>query len=421
MQKSIITIMIAVALLGCGNQTTEKKDPTVETTTPLPDFAKDTANHKLHSSHLSHIQQFAPATPKPVAYHDSVHKITERTPATAARKCKLSSEVYGYHASWMGSAWKSYDYSLISTLSYFTYTVDPATGSYKSIGDWKTTGAVEKAHAAGCRVELSVSNLTTSGNEAVLNDSTKCNTLIDSLIALVKLRNADGVCVDFELVPGKLRDKLTGFMQELCKRFHTEIPGSTVSLCLYAIDWSKTFDISALDKVVDRFIIMGYDYHYAGSSVAGPVAPLEGGKIWGAYTVSWSIKNYLGRGATPSKLLLAVPYYGREWETAGKTIPSKNEDAKKSKAVIYKNMMADKSKYKETFDSNSETPYFEPKSSPQPEQLWSDDAKSLGLKYDLVKSKKLGGIGIFCLGYDHGYDELWQVIQDKFGDCGEAK
>ncbi|MBP6977319.1 MAG: hypothetical protein PHD61_01225 [Bacteroidales bacterium] len=40
--------------------------------------------------------------------------------------------------------------------------------------------------------------------------------------------------------------------------------------------------------------------------------------------------------------------------------------------------------------------------------------RSLGKRFDLVRQRGLAGIGIWALGYDHGYDDFWQLIRDKF-------
>ena len=38
----------------------------------------------------------------------------------------------------------------------------------------------------------------------------------------------------------------------------------------------------------------------------------------------------------------------------------------------------------------------------------------MGKKFDYAKSKKLKGVGVWALGYDNGYEELWDVIDDRF-------
>ena len=48
-------------------------------------------------------------------------------------------------------------------------------------------------------------------------------------------------------------------------------------------------------------------------------------------------------------------------------------------------------------------------------EIWYDGEKSLTEKYRYVKQKKLAGISIWALGYDHGEQNLWQLLANEFG------
>ena len=65
-------------------------------------------------------------------------------------------------------------------------------------------------------------------------------------------------------------------------------------------------------------------------------------------------------------------------------------------------------------DSESQTPWYKYEN-PTWFQTWYDDSLSLSKKYDFAISKKLGGVGIWALGYDDGYDELWNALSEKMG------
>jgi spore germination protein YaaH len=49
-------------------------------------------------------------------------------------------------------------------------------------------------------------------------------------------------------------------------------------------------------------------------------------------------------------------------------------------------------------------------------QLFFEDKKSLALKYDWIKENQIGGVGIWALGYDNGYSELWDLLTEKFSE-----
>ena len=67
--------------------------------------------------------------------------------------------VFGWHPYWMGLSYKSYDYSILNTIAYYAYDIDPIDGSYTNpsvVEDWKQTDMVELAHASGGKVQLTI-------------------------------------------------------------------------------------------------------------------------------------------------------------------------------------------------------------------------------------------------------------------------
>ncbi|MBL4594132.1 MAG: hypothetical protein JKX68_10000, partial [Flavobacteriales bacterium] len=256
------------------------------------------------------------------AQWDAIHGTTKSTHLTNKSNCNLEYAVYGWHPYWVGTAYNNYDFDLLSTFSYFSYELDPATGDYNSIHSWKTTNAINLAQAAGCKVELCVTNFGSANNTAFLTNMTARQRLIDSLIVLINYRNADGVSIDFEGVAGSDRNNLTSFMTDLSLQLKAAIPNATVTMATYSVDWNNVFDLVALNNVVDQFIIMGYGYHWSGSANAGPTDPLYSGSIWSSLNLIRSIDYHLDNGVTPSSLLIGLPYYGYEWETVSNTIGS---------------------------------------------------------------------------------------------------
>lgn len=330
--------------------------------------------------------------------------------------CSLQSIVFGWHPYWGGTTYNDYDYSLLSDVCYFSYEVDPSTGGYTTIHNWKTTELVQRAKENGVRVHLCVTLF--GGHASLLENATSRRTLIDSLIALVRLRDGNGVNIDFEGVPSGQRENLASFMRELGERFHTEIPGSIISIALPSVDWGNAFDVEAMVPYVDLFIIMGYDYHWRGGPQAGPVAPKNSGQLWGTIDVTRSINNYLSRGIPPRKLSLGVPYYGYDWPTIDSTLRSATTGP--GTAILYTTAKERAAQYGRRWDAQSSTPYYIYDIDSWWHQVWYDDEESLGLKYDLVKMKGLAGIGIWALGYDASRNELWDLIEQKFTSCAAS-
>jgi spore germination protein YaaH len=325
------------------------------------------------------------------------------------RNYQLSKKVIGYHPYWAPyDAYKSYDYSTLYAICYFSYEVDTATGGYISVHGWNTTPIINYAHQRGVKVMLTVTNFGLSENDAILNDTMKQDNLIDNLIKLLKQRNGDGVNIDFERISGDQRGNLVKFMKRLAERIRSEIPEAEISMAIPAVDWRNAFDLEKLSQICDYLILMGYGYHWSGSQHAGPVAPLEGEN----YNVTRSVNTYLNVGVTPEKLILGVPWYGYDWPVKDSTRGSQTISS--GKPVYYKDAEPMAQIYGKFFDQMTKVPWFRYKSNSQWHQVWYDDSMSLSLKYQLVKSKNLGGIGIWALSYDGGRREIWEGIKQAF-------
>jgi len=331
--------------------------------------------------------------------------------------------VFGWHPHWMGTAWKSYPFELLSTISYFSYKVDPKTGSYTNsnqMDDWRTTAMIDSAKAKKTKVLLTVSSHGFKNNNSFLGDQAKWGVLIDSVTNLLLYRNADGVDLNFENLPYLKRGSFNRFVKEFRKRLNQKITDKTpiISITLPAVDSREIFDVVELQNYIDLFVIMGYDYN-TGPQLQGAVAPLIPFETKGV-SLNNTLKFYLNNGIEPSKTVLALPYYGSMWEGAI------DEDGSTSsmfeRKVTYREVMSIfndefviKNNLSPSLEKNSMTNYFNivyPDNTTK--EVWFDDDYTLGKKYDFAITNNLRGIGIWALGYDNGYNQLWDVIESKF-------
>lgn len=330
-------------------------------------------------------------------------------------------KTFGWHMFSEGTSYQSYHYPLLWGISYFAYEVDPATGSYKDIHAWKTTPLVDSARAHGTEVFLTVANFGADNNREFLGRKAAWQTLADTVGALLKLRGAQGVNLDFEGLPAESRDDFSKFIAFFAPKLKAINPALKVSLCLYAVDRHKVFDIAALNAHIDFYTMMGYDYYGSFSNQAGPVAPLKGTPEWGEASLETSVEDYLDRGVEPQKLILGLPWYGAEWVVADTTLPSKSDKfLEHPKVGDIRSRYVETDKIREEFNAATATGFFDVKNADGTiSQIWADDSLSLATKYDWILSKKLAGTGIWALSFDRGQDNLWQLLGIKFGQEGE--
>jgi spore germination protein YaaH len=296
------------------------------------------------------------------------------------------------------------------------------------------------------------------------------NNLLVNLGKELDSKEITDINLNFEYAAETEPEKAKQYL-ELTKYLNTELDkiygDSRVVVTAFAdsvINPRVSSEVSGLGRYSDGIFVMGYDFHTPSSESAGPVAPIDKGSF-NSYDLRTTIRDYLTQ-VPPNKLILGVPYYGYNWvveadEPYSKRIPgdddighsksqpyarimdllkgdieeeeqdgdpekSKGDDAKESdkekeevKGEETKSEEKKKVEFKKPvaeWDEIAAVPYFTYKN-PYTEsirQVYYEDEKSLKIKYDLVKENKLLGIGIWALGYDGVYNELWNQIYESF-------
>jgi chitinase len=369
--------------------------------------------HSIHYEQNEFYHQFGDKTP---AFYDSINGFKEERKIMVKSNCQLNRIVFGFHPYWAGSDYLNYRWNLLSDFCYFSYEVDPSTGDPLTIHNWLTDPAIDSAQANGTRVHLCATLF--SGHTTFFSNLAARQNLIDNLISLVQQRNADGINMDIEALPSSVSDSLTVFMQDLSVQLKAAIPGAFLSIDLPAVDWNSDFQINPLSNYVDWFFIMGYDYYWNNSDQAGPVSPLFTMVSDYNQSLSRTISAYETAGISPGKFILGIPYYGRQWKTESESIPSATIGS--GTALTYSVVRNNNSIYNSSnynWEANSFSSCYIFFQNDNWNQCFIGLERDLRMKDDIVNYRNLAGIGIWALGYDDGYNDLWQAISDKFTDC----
>lgn len=331
--------------------------------------------------------------------------------------CSLNKMVYGWHPYWGGNTYQNYQWDLLSHMSFFSYEVNSSNGNAVTDHGFSMSAAVSAALASGnTKVTLCVTLF--SNHAAFLGSSTSRQTLITNLINLISSRGAHGVNIDFEGIPNSQRANFASFMVDLGNQMHAAIPNSEVSTVLYAVDWNSVFDIPTMNAAVDYFIIMGYDYYWSGSSTCGPNDPLyQYGNSYN-YTLSKSISYYLNLGCPKNKLVLGLPYYGREWATSNLTVPGYTTASGVTRTfkTVKDNATGYYSAANHQWDGDSFTDIYAFTNS-GPRQCYISEVNAFEDRLKHVLRAGIAGIGIWALGYDDGYSGFWSAIENNLTNC----
>ena len=348
--------------------------------------------------------------------YDKLNGYSNTQTNTNRSTCNLNKIVFGWHPYWVGSAYLNYDWNLLSDFSYFSYEVNPSTGNANTTHNWSTANAVDSALANGVRVNLCVTLF--SNHTTFFSSPLTQQTLITNLISLVQSRGAHGVNIDFESMSSSHKTDFTNFMINLSNQMHAAIPGSQVSVAIYAVDWNNLYDVATLAPYVDLFVMMGYGYYWTNSSTAGPTDPLYH-YISNSYkySLSRSITYYLDKGLPADQFVIGLPYYSRDWPVSSGTIPSPTTGA--GSAKTYAQIRNNSNGYynNKIWHNPSKTPYYTYVDGTNIRQCFAIDDESFSERLKVIRRRGLAGMGIWALGYDNGYSNLWDGIENEFTDC----
>ncbi len=342
--------------------------------------------------------------------------------------CPLAKRMFGWHS--IGTSSSSYQWSLLSDLSYFSYQVDPATGNATnptSMAGFATDAVVLAALANGVKVNLCATLFNNSTEFSVFfgNPAAQTN-LITSLVNHVLAANANGINIDFEGsgLSSTYLSQFVSFMASLSAQLHAAVPNAELSIDLQGNYANSSSLLSQLLSSTDLFILMGYDYYWSGQFYPGPIAPTYQfpsvvGDPYGHGNVSNDLNNLIKNIGT-AKTILAMPYYGRRWRTTnGCVIPATGNAGAISTQTYTQFRQNSNGYYSNTLrEINSFNAYHcFTDVSLIPNQQFIDDSFSLQKKYDIIRQRTIAGAAVWRLGYDAGYMECWNLVDRNLSTC----
>lgn len=337
---------------------------------------------------------------------------------------KPEQEVFGWHPYWMGKSWENYPFELLSTLSYFSYSVDPLTGLSQNdefLKEWKESDLIEQAKAKNTRVLLSVSLHGKNNQHDFLSREILWDNLFDQVAKLLVDHNADGIDLNFEDLPYLKSNEFVEFVSEFRQSLNQQFENSNrekpyISLTLPALKDRENYNVKALSKIVDLFIIMGYDYNSFESPDA--ISPLQAEN---GLSLRNSLSYYTNQKLPLEKTILALPYYGILWNIEPEKANSENYQASVERKLTYneiKNLYLDKNfKAEQELDPVSMSQIYRIAFEDNTiKEIYYDDAFTLEKKFDFALQRNLKGVGLWALGYDGMHNEFWDLIESNFSE-----
>ncbi|MCR5557530.1 MAG: SH3 domain-containing protein [Butyrivibrio sp.] len=275
------------------------------------------------------------------------------------------------------------------------YYISSEAGDVRSFA---SSSYVNTAHDKGLEVWAVVDNFNGDGSVSTsefLSHASNRKNAIDTIVAEAISLGIDGINLDFEMIASEDGQSFVEFVREFgiaCRKNNL-----VFSIDNYVpMNFNDYYDLEEQGIVADYVIIMGYDEHYAGSAEAGSVASLT--------YVENGIINTL-KEVDASKVINALPFYTRIWHTSGNSISSEAVGMQTAKEFV------DNHNLDMTWDADCGQYYGEYTSSDGTlNQIWLEDADSIGAKLTSMKSNGIAGVAAWRLGFET--PDIWDVIAD---------
>jgi len=300
-------------------------------------------------------------------------------------------------------------FNFLTGLIYNGFLINEKTGHFLNLKGWDSSTVIEKAHLKKCGIIPSFSIEKSDKLGDFLKDDFAKRNFINNLISLSKQLNATGVNFSFlNLSPGD-KQHFTEFINQVSDSLKIAASPLELFITLPFIDTKGAFDIKALKHNTDRFIL---NYNSQPPLIPGSFFSLSEKN---SYSIEAAISSYESVEMDLSKLVLAVPYKGIEWNYS----TSKNGDQLVHVSWLPYNkikLMQRGEEWTNYYMDVSDGAIMDSLDSAGNiiKKISFQDETSLGKKYDYVTSNALKGIAINALQNDSGYAELSDLIEYKF-------
>lgn len=319
---------------------------------------------------------------------------------------------------------------------------------------------LKKEHP-GTKVLISVGGWTKShGFHAAAATPSSRKTSAKNLVEFMKKYDLDGIDIDWEYpginrekdpndefdkgAPGGIEDKenftlfLKAIREELTSQGKKDGKYYELTVAVgTGYDKIETTNPGEYSKYVDAINLMSYDMHGAFESTIGHQAPLYANPydkhselINERYNIDWAVQKFLKLGVPSTKLVIGIPFYSRGWNNVsggwdvdgngtpdgmfgegGSTLLGTWGVGGQSPYLEIKKL-ENKSGWEKFRDPYSKVAWLYNRST---KELYTyDDAESVKVKMDYIKSLNLGGAMYWEIDGDdwqNGYD-LVNIIAD---------
>lgn len=265
------------------------------------------------------------------------------------------------------------------------------------------------ARQAGAVPMLVVTNLeegqfSAELGQVLLNDPQVQERLLNEIVRLIRELGFRDVHFDLEFLRPQDREAYNRFLRRAVDRIHQE--GALVSTALapkqsgeQVGQWYQAHDYAFHGQTADFVVIMTYEWGYSGGPpmAVSPISEVR------------KVLDYAVTQIPPGKIMMGQNLYGYDW-----TLPYR-PGGEYARALSPQETLrlAAREGVPIEYDPVAQAPHFRyVDDQGRTHEVWTEDARSIQAKFDLIKEMGLRGISYWKLGLD--FPQNWLLLADNF-------
>jgi spore germination protein YaaH len=287
--------------------------------------------------------------------------------------------------------------------------LDKRSAAYAAVMGSRATAVIQRAHAAGVRVVVTLTSFGAAANATVLRSATARARLVRDAVALVRARGADGIDLDIEAMRASELTAYGQLVRTLGVALRRADPAARLSVAVDANGVGARMGAVAVKGGADRVFVMAYGMRTSGSATAGSIDPID--RPGSTYSIHGALDLFAATGVPVARTVLGLPLYGMIWPTTGaaQNAPTRGAGAILLASRIVSTIPSGAKLTRDAREGTSHWTWYD-RSAKTWRQAYIDDPASIGTRVTYAIDRRLAGVGLWALGYDRGQPAYWSSI-----------